>query len=256
MSPKSDRLETQPFFFEGGPAGCLLVHGFTGSPPEMEYLGRALHAKGMTVSGVQLAGHGTTVEAMRGTGWRDWYSSAEAGLAALRARCEEVFVAGLSMGGALTLLLCARHGGEITAAAAMAPAAVIKDWRIHLAKPFSVVMPYITPPDQNDLTDQAAVDTMSSYKRVPARCLGELLQLTKEVQKSLPSITIPLLALQGMKDLTLWTGNAQYVYEHVSSKEKELLRFENSGHGVTVDVEKDAVAESVYAHFRKYSKRM
>jgi len=76
-------LDLNPFFFEGNTTGCLLVHGFSGSPPEMRPMGVYLAEKGLTVIGVRLAGHGTTPEDMARTGWRDWVASAEEGLRAL-----------------------------------------------------------------------------------------------------------------------------------------------------------------------------
>jgi esterase/lipase len=47
-------LDLNPFTFEGGPVGCLLVHGFSGSPPEMRPMGEFLAGKGLTVLGVRL----------------------------------------------------------------------------------------------------------------------------------------------------------------------------------------------------------
>ena len=37
-----DWLDTSPFFFEGGPVGCLMIHGFTGAPAEMRPMGEYL----------------------------------------------------------------------------------------------------------------------------------------------------------------------------------------------------------------------
>jgi len=62
-----EALDLNPFFFEGGEVGCLLVHGFSGSPPEMQPMGDYLAGKGLTVLGVRLAGHGTSPEDMATT---------------------------------------------------------------------------------------------------------------------------------------------------------------------------------------------
>jgi carboxylesterase len=45
----------EPFYFPGGKTGCLLVHGFTGSPKEMRWMGEYLAGQGYTVLGVRLA---------------------------------------------------------------------------------------------------------------------------------------------------------------------------------------------------------
>src|ERR671931_1206621 len=99
----------EPFSFKGDRVGCLLIHGFTGTPNELRWLGEQLAADGRTVLGVRLAGHGTCVEEMNTTRWRDWYSSALDGYASLRRECDQIIAIGLSMGGMLALLLAARN---------------------------------------------------------------------------------------------------------------------------------------------------
>ncbi len=253
MVAKSGFLGTEPFYYEGGQAGCLLVHGFTGTPLEMGYLGRNLAERGLTVSGIQLAGHGTTALDMSRTSRGDWYKSAEDGLLQLREKCSEVFVAGLSMGGALTLLLCARHGDKIRAAASLSAAAVFKDWRIGLAGALSHFIKFFPASDSCDLTDVAANKTMKSYDRIPLRCVSELKMLTGDVRRELPAVNTPLVIMHGLKDKTLWPGNADYICYRASSVDKEVVYLKNSGHGITVDVEKDFVADRVFEHFAKYS---
>src|SRR5207247_10449234 len=80
------------------PLGCLLVHGFTGTPEEMRPLGEALAARGFPVHAVRLAGHGTDVADLARTRWTDWFASVEAGVARLRASTERLAVAGMAMG--------------------------------------------------------------------------------------------------------------------------------------------------------------
>jgi len=45
----------EPFFFPGGKTGCVLVHGFTGSPKEMRLMGDYLNENGFSVIGIRLA---------------------------------------------------------------------------------------------------------------------------------------------------------------------------------------------------------
>ena len=49
----------EPFFYPGNETGCLLIHGFTGAPTEMQPLGKYLADCGYSVLGIRLAGHGT-----------------------------------------------------------------------------------------------------------------------------------------------------------------------------------------------------
>ena len=98
----------EPFFFPGGPTGVLLVHGFTGAPKEMRWMGEYLAKQGYTVLGVRLAGHATQPADMLRVTWQDWLTSVEDGWHLLRGAADQVFVAGLSMGGTLALLLASQ----------------------------------------------------------------------------------------------------------------------------------------------------
>ncbi|MCF2435802.1 alpha/beta fold hydrolase [Streptomyces thinghirensis] len=91
----------EPFRHEGGEVGVLLCHGFTGSPQSLRPWAQYLAARGLTVALPLLPGHGTRWQDMQVTGWQDWYAEVDRELRALRERCASVFVAGLSMGGAL-----------------------------------------------------------------------------------------------------------------------------------------------------------
>src|SRR3954447_8334392 len=89
--------------------GALVLHGFTGNPGSMRGLAEAFAAAGYHVEMPLLPGHGTTVDDMLTTGWSDWSAAADAAYATLSARCSKVIVAGLSMGGSLTLWLAGQH---------------------------------------------------------------------------------------------------------------------------------------------------
>src|SRR2546428_11933352 len=81
------------------PLGCLLVHGFTGTPEEMRPLGEALTARGFPVYAVRLAGHGTDVADLARTRWTDWFASVEAGGARPRGSAQPPPPAGAVPGG-------------------------------------------------------------------------------------------------------------------------------------------------------------
>jgi len=238
-------LDPRPFHFPGGPVGCLLIHGFTGAPPEMRPMGEYLAACGLTVRGVRLAGHGTTVEDMARTGWRDWVASAEEGLEALQTECRQIFVAGLSLGGLLTLHLGAHH--PVDGLIVMAPALYVPDWRIHLTpilKHFIKFMP--KPEGEVDLADPAALDLLWFYDQVPLACAAELRAFMALVRRELPRITAPTLIMQGKLDRSVSLKGAQVAYERIASRVKRLVWLEGSGHAVTVDAEKERVWEEAY----------
>src|SRR5438477_1125659 len=101
--PPQPKLDLNPFAL--GPAdatvACLLIHGFSGSPPEMRWLGSYLAERGVRVEGVRLAGHGTRPEELSHLTWRDWLRSASEGLERLSRNGRQVAIIGFSMGGLL-----------------------------------------------------------------------------------------------------------------------------------------------------------
>jgi carboxylesterase len=89
--------------------GALVLHGFTGNPSSMRGLAEAFAGAGFHVEMPRLPGHGTTVEDMQATGWADWTGEVEAAYQRLTARAGRIVVAGLSMGGSLTLWTALQH---------------------------------------------------------------------------------------------------------------------------------------------------
>jgi len=244
-------LDLNPFFFEGGPTGCLLIHGFSGSPPEMRLMGEYLAAKGLTMLGVRLAGHGTTPEDMARTGWRDWVASAEEGLRELQRRCDQVFVAGLSMGGLITLHLAAHH--SVAGIVAMSAPAYISDWRFRFLPLAQHFVRWVTPNIESDLTDPEAEEHLFSYQVLPVRCIVSLGQLMRLAKRELPQVKAPALVMQGENDHHVPADSAQIIFQELGSAEKEIVWWPNSGHCITVDSEREAVWARAYEFIAKRS---
>jgi len=251
LPKKVPPLDTKPFFHERGPVGCLLIHGFTGAPTEMALMGEFLAERNITVSGIQLAGHGTTPDEMAKTGWRDWAASAEQGLADMRARCKEVFVAGLSMGGALTLYLAARN--ELPGAVSMAGAAIIKDWRLKLLPLISPFIHYVPKGAATDLVDKDAEVHFKCYDYVSLASVRSLIEFTGVVREGLPRVKCPMVVLHGMQDKTLPQVSSQYIFDHIGSEEKELVWLQRSGHGIPCDADKQIAFDKTIELIRRHS---
>jgi carboxylesterase len=239
--------QLQPFRIRGGTRGCLLIHGFAGTPPEMRALGEQLATGGYDVMGPLLAGHGLTPEAMAMTRWPDWVASAEQAYQALRHDCQEVFVCGQSLGGTLALHLAAIHPeikGVVTIGAMGSPV-FFRDWRLRLLKGLKYVVRWHVPPKECDLGDPSALRLLHSYARRPTVCIESLMHLLRTVSRELPEVTVPALVMQGRGDRTVDVANAPFIFDRLGSADKQLRWWERSGHAVTVDLEHDALFAAV-----------
>ena len=89
--------------------GCLLIHGYTGSPHELEPLTGYLQKRtNWEIQVPILPGHGNQLE-LEDVSYEEWMSAAEKAYVELRKRCDIVYVIGFSMGGMIAVYLAAKY---------------------------------------------------------------------------------------------------------------------------------------------------
>ena len=232
----------EPFLYQGGDIGCLLLHGFTGTPQEMRRLGQFLHGCGYTVHGPLLAGHGTSVQQLSTTTWRDWFQSALDGWQALDKECAHVFTIGLSVGGALALHLAAhvQNSGVV----AMATPLVVDSKLLWLARLASYVVPY-RKKGPSDIKDRAALGERVAYRHTPTHSTYQLLLFFQHLRDDLPEVHVPVLLIHSRRDTTVDPRTMPRLYKPLGAGDKRMLWLENSGHIVTEDRERDLVYVSI-----------
>jgi len=241
----------EPFFFAGNRTGCLLIHGFTGTPNELRELGTFLAENGFTVSGILLAGHGTNLQEMEKTTWHNWHRSAVEGYQELQSRCDEVFALGLSMGGLLALHLGAHY--PLKGIVAMSTPAFIRDWRLPFLLAFKHFIRFLGK-GPSDFRDRSVEATHIDYDRYPTRSIEQLLRLLAHVRDDLPEVRAPVLFIHSRNDKSVPPENISYLYEHISSRDKEVVWVENSGHVITEDLEKDKVFRACLEFIKRHTK--
>ncbi len=239
----------EPFYIRGNSVGCLLTHGFTGTPKEVRGIGELLAADGYTVMGVQLAGHGTRPEDMRRTRWSDWFGSVIAGYRQLRAECDQVIVVGFSMGGTLSLLLAAWE--RVDGVVALSTPYSLMDWRLRVLLPFQRLIPY-SPKVGDHMVDKAMAAQRLHYRRIPTICLLSLFDLLPVVQWQLPNVSAPTLLINAARDFIAPPRNAQKIIDHIGALDKRMIVLGQTGHSICEDIER----ETVLTHVRKFIARV
>ncbi len=242
----------EAFYFRGGQAACLLIHGFASTPSEVRWLGEKLHQQGFTTQGVMLTGHGVTPEDLARTQWSDWYHSAEEAFLELKQRYEIVFVIGVSMGGLLALMLAANYPNHVTAvvtAGTPGGRRFFRDRRIHLAAVAKYFVPYQerrVPADIKKLHEEMG---RVYYSKRPLAAVHSLLKLVDSTIKLLPRVTCPTLIMHSRSDDVIHWQSAPFIKKHLSNARLGFV--ENSAHIITVDQEREKVLMYIEGFFRE-----
>lgn len=234
--------EGKSFFFQGGRTGCLLIHGTTGTPKEMRWLGEYLASRGYSVLGCRLFGHATDQRDLLRARWYDWLTSVEDAYHILTGICDQVFIAGVSLGGLLSLYFASRFP-----IAGLIVCSTPYSMPVKLAVVLRPVLPLISsiwhyfPKGEPDWHDIEIQKDHLEYPSYPIRVATELIRLIDAVQETLPNVTAPALIIHSIKDATIPYQHAEKIYTSLGSKDKELFWLEKSGHNVTRDSERDKV---------------
>lgn len=232
--------------------GCLLIHGFTGSPNELMDLGEFLRSHNITVSIPTLPGHGTQPTDLFKVTWQDWFDCVRDAYTELRQQCEEVFVCGMSMGGALVLLLASQE--DVDGVIALSAPVTFPRWQKLAARYLKRILKYRHKSDGEDVRDSSAKPKLSSYQMYPIYAVDQLFRLVDAVRDRLPKITQPILIMHSRQDHTVAFSNSATIFEHVSSQDKRKVDLQESYHVITVDVEHKRVQQEVLEFIQSHSK--
>ena len=224
--------------------GALVLHGFTGNPGSMRGLAEAFAAAGYHVEMPRLPGHGTTVEDMMTTSWSDWTAETEAAYQRLAERTRTMVVAGLSMGGALTLWIGGRHeeiAGLICINPATQPqAAEVTDMLAGILAEGTTVIPGIG----SDIADPDAKE--NAYEGTPVACLLSFVtEGLATIAPTYETMRMPLLLLNSPQDHVVEPAQAEFLATHYGGP-IERVTLERSFHVATQDYDKELIfTESV-----------
>ena len=119
------------FFLKGSGTGVLLIHGITGTPSEMRYLGKCLNKAGFTVFCNTLPRHCSTLAELKKVTWQEIASACMEDFRYLKRECDTIFVGGISMGAIMSIHLAYKFPQETSGIIALAPTVFYDGWAIH-----------------------------------------------------------------------------------------------------------------------------
>ncbi len=242
----------EPFFFKGSEVGCLLVHGFPGTPLEMRWLGEALHRQGFSVLGVRLFGHATEPADLMRVRARDWLANIEDGSHLLKNHCSRLILIGFSLGAVLSASITSTI--EFNGLVLMAMPMDLPRLTYRL-RPFLPLLKYLwryrNPPDESDWYDKQAEALNLDYPVQPINAVGHIFDLIQDLPGRLATLSIPTLLIYSEDDASVPTDHGKLAYEIIPSKTKELVLIEGSGHSLVRDAQRELVFHQVGTFAKK-----
>jgi len=201
---------------------------------------------GFTCLGVRLAGHATRPKDMIRSRWTDWTASVEDGYNLLRGATDEVYLVGISMGGALSLLMSTRLAvkGVVAMATPYRMPEEHPAWQIRLISYFRTYHPKSKGEPGAGWFDMEAFKDHISYPLNPIRSAAELEVLLTKMRAALPRVKAPVCLIHSKNDDYVVSKNMEQIYAGlVNASDKTKNYVTGSGHVVTRDAARGQVFE-------------
>ncbi|OIQ81855.1 thermostable monoacylglycerol lipase [mine drainage metagenome] len=276
MTPSiQDCLGNTGYYDGDGEDAVLLIHGLTGTPAEMKPIAKRLVQQGFSVMCPALAGHCGSVGDLRKSRWQDWYGGVAEAFEALKARHANVYVAGLSMGALIALLLAREKGARVAGIGLLSTTFFYDGWNmprlkrklflpIVLHSPLRYFMHWDELPPygikcertramvhavlQN--RDALATESVGIF-RTSGVTIYESTRLIKAAKRALPHVHVPTLIVHSTEDDTASLKNAHFVAKKIASGNIETFFVDDTYHVLTLDKRRNDVAHRMAVFFKK-----
>lgn len=203
-----------------------MIHGLTASPWEMKRLGDYLHARGFTVYGVRLPGHGTTPEDLAKRKYQEWVQAAENGLKLLSLAGPRVYLVGLSTGGLVALYLAERE--RVAGIVALAPAFKLRNRLVPFVPVLKLFQKYSAREIRPEHKDYF-------YDRAPLAAVHELMKLSAQVRARAGNIDAPTLIIQSRADPLVNPAGARAFYDRMKNANRSLAWLDVPVHNLVTE---------------------
>lgn len=242
-----------------GEDAILLIHGLSGSPLEMQFVARSLYKAGFSVRVPRFSKHGFG-ENSRSEKWQHWLDEVLQHFDEMKTRYRTVSVCGLCIGAVLAMKLASER--EVASLSLFSTTLYFDGWNIPWYRfllnigyhtPFRYLYsyqesePYGIKNEQLRAWISREMGEKSTFAaltgKIPMTRLYQAEELIKEAKRILPEVTTPTLLIHSLEDDTSTIRSANYVEHHIGSKKVRKVFLDNSYHNITMDNQKDIVAE-------------
>lgn len=221
--------------------GCLIIHGFTGGPHEVEPLHEYLRQHtDWKIKVPVLSGHGETLQ-LEDVSYEAWLEEAEMHFKTLKKDCKEVYVIGFSMGGMIASYLAANYDVD--------KLVLLSTARKYVS--FKYMSLYIAEVISDGFKGQLEENEIFTHYKskigtVPFRANVEFMKLVNKTKHYLDEIKSPVFIAQGQKDGLVPYKVAYALEKEIGSEYKEVVIFEQSNHMICLGEDRDVLNEMIF----------
>ncbi|MDN4072169.1 alpha/beta hydrolase [Fictibacillus terranigra] len=228
--------------------GCLCLHGFTGSPYEVEPVTDYLREHtDWLLSVPTYPGHGEQLQ-LRGIDHQLWIDEAERAFLQLRKKSDTVYILGFSMGGMIGGYLASKYGCDkliLLSASAyyMNPSQMVKD-----------IKEMVKLGLKGNLKDHELYQRYrKKFMDTPLSATLEFRRLVNKLRPAFEKVQAPTLIVQGESDGLVPKKSAEYLYKTIPAQKKKLCYLKASKHMICHDCEQDQLIEEVFQFLMEQS---
>ena len=235
----------------------LLLHGMTGEPAELSYLGKHLHSIGFDVYIPELPGHCQGTETLKRTTWQDWLNFSFNEYDRLKKEYDVVYVSGICLGAVLALCI-AMEREDLDKVACLSTTLFLDGWsipKIIIILPvvlYTVIKFFYAWPESNSLgvrNEKVRAKVQKALEKddakildcFPALTILQMLRISRYTRKRLDRVKSKVLLIHSERDDIASVKSAEIVYKKISSKVKDYIKLKKSYHLIVLDDEKDFV---------------
>jgi len=219
----------------------------------MRFLGEYLAGRGFRSVGIRLPGHGLDPHELERAHAMDWLNAARSALFELT-ESRQAFVAGSSMGSLIGALLAAHHPERVAALALcsppvrlrLRPAAMLAAAGVGF---FERSFRFLRK-GPSGLTDAEMRAIVPRLSHTPLRAAAQFDRIRALARLALPRVKAPGLVVYSPHDRVIAASSARATARLLGAQPVRMVRLERSSHVVTLDVERQRVAEEIERFFR------
>src|SRR5690625_1372343 len=226
--------------------GCLIIHGYTGGPYEVEPLRAYLvEHTDWKVEVPTLTGHGNELN-LEDVPYEVWLEDAKNAFEKMQQTCDEVYVVGFSMGGMIAAYLAGNYHID--------KLVLLSTARKYLS--FKYLSYYVGKMIGDGFKGKLQENEMflhykSKIGLVPFRSNIEFMKLVHDTKDYLEDITSPVLIAQGQRDGLVPYKTVYALEVEIGSKEKEVVVFEEADHLICLVDNANSLLRIIYEFLTK-----